>query len=200
MFLNKVASFRKGPFIVILFNCLHVSKNIKTRDYSIVYYSQVRKSDIFLRPPKAFCLDGSCALEWKRLDVDCPPAACPPCQYSCPKTSNQVMTSCDVMMSHITWHHIKWCEPALSTHLKILKSCFSTDLDLWPRPSNSSEILSRSTPPPNFGSAGQTVQPGECWQTHRRDRFYTLGRWRRREWIEMIALIYSYNSFFPIQF
>ena len=39
--------------------------------------------------------------------------------------------------------------------------------DLWPWPSNSSEILSRSTPPSNVGSLCQTVQPGERWQTHR---------------------------------
>ncbi len=38
--------------------------------------------------------------------------------------------------------------------------------DLWPWPSNLSEILSRSTPPPNFWSVCQTVRLWESWQTH----------------------------------
>ena len=59
--------------------------------------------------------------------------------------------------------------------------------DLWPWPCNLSEILSRSIPPLNLESVRSTVQPGERWQTdrqthtHRRDRFHTLNRWRRRE-------------------
>ncbi len=57
--------------------------------------------------------------------------------------------------------------------------------DLWPWPSNSSEISSWSTRAPNFGLVCQTVQSWESWQTHtqtdRRDRFYTLDRWRGRE-------------------
>ncbi len=59
--------------------------------------------------------------------------------------------------------------------------------DLWPWPSNLSEILSRSIP--NFATVSQTVQPWECWltdgHTHRHtdtlDRFYTLDCWRRRK-------------------
>ncbi len=40
-----------------------------------------------------------------------------------------------------------------------------SDCDLWPWPLNSSEILSRSTPLPNFGSVHQSVHPWECWLT-----------------------------------
>ncbi len=57
--------------------------------------------------------------------------------------------------------------------------------DLWPWLSNLSEILSRAMFLPNCRSVAQTVQPWERWQTdtqtHRRDRFYTLDRWRGRE-------------------
>ena len=125
-----------------------------------------------------------------------PPATCPPCQYTCPKvvkecqdvtpwrhmTSNGVichdkmdvcylhrshhqifnLASPDVMTSHdllLLWQNVQ-----ILTHLKLRKSRFST----WrPWPLNSSEILSSSTRPANFGSVCQTVQPWESSQTDR---------------------------------
>ncbi len=81
----------------------------------------------------------------------------------------------------MSWHHaVTWrdvifyviiCHDKMnlyrSTHQKLQNHVFQHgDLDLWPWPSNSSEILSESTPIPNFGSVRQTVQPRESWQTH----------------------------------
>ncbi len=118
--------------------------------------------------------------ENKQEDSWRPSRVMPPCQYSCPKTSNNVMLSCDVIWrDKVNMHR--------STHLKIRKSGFSTPrlwpLTLSPWPSNSSEIFSMSTSP----SVCQTVWLGERWltdtlaHTHRPDRFYTFDRWCGRE-------------------
>ncbi len=109
------------------------------------------------------------------------------------------VTSCVVMV----WRHIKllymsWeSESTQVTPCETLKITFfnlvTLTFDLWPWHLDSSKILARSTPVPNFGCLRQTDQPWECWltdahthrhtatQTHRRDRFYTLYRWRGRE-------------------
>ena len=101
----------------------------------------------------------------------------------------------------ITWRHVTSWRHSVTSHDILCHDRESTwavpsqvskihvfqhgDLDLWPWPSNSSEILSRYICPPNFGSVLQTVRPWERWQTHtqthRRDRFHTLDRLRGRE-------------------
>ncbi len=48
------------------------------------------------------------------------------------------------------------------------------DLDLWPWPSNSSEIWWPLMCLPSFTSVGPTVQPAECKQTHRHTHRRTL--------------------------
>ncbi len=128
-----------------------------------------------------------------------PSATCPLCQYSCPK----FVKGCqDVMLWRhdvVPWRHdVPWpsCSDKLDLHntIKRLKITFfnmaTLNFDLWPWPSNSSETLSRSIMTLNFGSVRQTVRPWECQltdrhtrtHTHTRDRFYTLDRWRGREW------------------
>ncbi len=78
------------------------------------------------------------------------------------------------------WHHMTWqSEPAQVNPSENPKFTFSNlvtltfNLGTWP--SNSSEISSRSTSPPNF--AYVTVHLWDRWQisgrTHRRDQFYT---------------------------
>ncbi len=63
---------------------------------------------------------------------------------------------------------VTWGNLLRSTHLKIRKSLFSTQ-QLWPMTLIFELIwdLSRSIPPPNFGSICQTVQPWERWVTDR---------------------------------
>ncbi len=86
-----------------------------------------------------------------------------------------------------SWQNTKRLNPPETSEFTFFNLVTLT-FDLWPWPSKSSEILSRSMPPPNFaiGSLRQTVQPWERSQTdrhtHRRDWFYTLDRWRGREW------------------
>ncbi len=120
------------------------------------------------------------------------------------KSFNYVKTSCtwrhDVVPSRhmtswcdVTWRHFVMTECTninLSETSEITFFNLATlTFDLWPWPLNLAEIISRSFPLPNFVTLGQTVQPWERWltdtQTHRltdrRDRFYTLDRWRGRE-------------------
>ena len=127
----------------------------------------------------------------------------------------------DVKMSRrdVTWRHdvvlsrhmtlgvlTKWFCAIYIGHTieKVRKSRFfrmaTLTFDLWPWPSNSSEILSRSIPTPNFRSVAQSVQPWECWLTDRHthtqtdtpDRLYTLDRWRGREkLLYRIACLYT---------
>ncbi len=66
------------------------------------------------------------------------PGSCPPCQFSCPKTSR------DVMMSHhnVMWCHMTWQSESsqvnLSETTKITIFNLATlAFDLWPSPSNS---------------------------------------------------------------
>ena len=71
----------------------------------------------------------------------------------------------------------KWtCKPSQPTW-KSEKSRFfnlaTLTFDLWP---SNSEILSRSTPPPNFRSVRQMVQPGERWQTNTHTHTHTERR------------------------
>ncbi len=100
----------------------------------------------------------------------------------------------NVMLGHTRTCQMTWengcVQPKQVTPSKNLKITFfqSGALDLWPWPSNLSEILSQVIFTPNFRSVSQTVQPWERWQTdrqthththtHRRDRFYTLDRWK----------------------
>ncbi len=98
-----------------------------------------------------------------------------------PQTSNDVMTS----HRDVTWrqdvmpsYDVTWRQDVTPSYVMTKWTCTgqaiwrsgnyvfqSSDLDLWPWPSNSSEILSRSTLLPNFGSVCQRVQPWERWQT-----------------------------------
>ncbi len=52
-------------------------------------------------------------LKWKRLNVDVPPAPCPPCQYSCPKVVSILAqkSSRDVKTSH---HNVTWCHDVVA--------------------------------------------------------------------------------------
>ncbi len=123
-----------------------------------------------------------------------PPATCL-CQYSCPK-SRQRMLRCRAVTSwrdvtllpkDIKWRDIMkllhmtsyWMTKRTCTDQPIWKSenhVFQpSDLDLWPWPSNLSEILSRSIPPLNLESVRSTVQPGERWQTDRQTDTHTDG-------------------------
>ncbi len=95
-------------------------------------------------------------------------------------------------VTHLWWCTFRW---HCMTEQKPLigKSRFfnlvTFTFDLWPWPSNSAEILSRSLCLPIFVSICQTVQPRERWitdrHTHRQTdtpgRFCALDRWRGRE-------------------
>ncbi len=124
--------------------------------------------------------------KWKRLSVDTPPASCPPCHYFCPKDLLTLIgTSRDVTA---VWHdmlcHNKVDCTLIFTFYMPRKSRFfdlvTLAFDLWPWVSNSSEILSRYTPPPIFVSVCQTVWPWECSQTDGRDRKHYFDRFRGR--------------------
>ncbi len=68
------------------------------------------------------------------------------------KKLSHAVTSRDVMtLHHMMSYDIGYDKVNLlrSTYLKIRKSPSDLDLDPWPWPSNLSEILSRSIPPPN---------------------------------------------------
>ncbi len=101
-----------------------------------------------------FDLKSLCALstkqKWKRLSVDAPPALCPPCQYTCPKVSQQAYLQCmiwfDVVTSrcYILWlHGVTSCDTTchdreatqvnLSETPKITVLNMATlTFDLWP--------------------------------------------------------------------
>ncbi len=108
----------------------------------------------------------------------------------------RTVTSRDVTWRQVSWQTGSVIHPSETSEITFFNLATLT-FDLWPWPSNSSEILSRSTPPPNFGSVCQTVQPWERSQTDtrththtdRRDRFYTLDRWRGREICTLISLL-----------
>ena len=121
-----------------------------------------------------------------------PPAMCPLCQYSCPK----VVKGCQDVTPwrHVTsWrlavtsHDIRWhdkmslCNLHRSHHKKMSENhvfffkMASLTFDLWPWPSNLSEILSKAMFLPNFRSVSQTVQLWEHWQTHRQTDRHTDG-------------------------
>ncbi len=106
-----------------------------------------------------------------------PPASCPLCQCFCRKMSSwsrhnimawrHMTLWCHSVISRdmMSWHDVRWRHDRIYkdlTHQKLRKSRFSS---WWPWPSNSSEILSMSMPPPNFGSLCQTVRQWEGLQT-----------------------------------
>ncbi len=109
------------------------------------------------------------------------------------KSSTDVKTSCRSTMTSycdVTWRHdvMLWCHMTsgvMTNWLCVIHPSETSEItffnlatltfDLWPWPSNSSEILSRSMPPPNFGSVCQTVQPLERWMTDRRTHGHTDG-------------------------
>ena len=83
-------------------------------------------------------------------------------QFNWPMTSHHDMTSHRIR-SNVP--HIKIEIVSRLTRLKLWKITFfnlvTLTFDLWPWPSNSSEMLSSSTAPLNFRSVPQTVQPVE---------------------------------------
>ncbi len=123
---------------------------------------------------------------WKRRSVGVPSRDVPSLSLSLFQTKSpsnshgDVVWRWDVMVtSHdvvTSWRDVRW--PVLSwqnvqrlTHQKLWKITFfnlvTLTFDLWPWPSNSSEILPRSITKPNFATVCQTVQPWEHSQTHR---------------------------------
>ncbi len=112
------------------------------------------------------------------------------------------VTSRDVTWRHdiTVWRHMTFHVMTVSlhgpSHQKYRKFTFSNmatlTFDLWPWPSNSSEILSRYIHPPNLGPYFKPFsresadrQTDTHTQTHRRDRFHTLDRLRGREQCSM---------------
>ena len=74
-------------------------------------------------------------------------------------TSCQAMTSSGVTPCRMTsWQNIQKVNPSETLEITFFNLVTLT-FDLWPW--NSSKILSRSMPPPNFGSLRQTIQSGE---------------------------------------
>ncbi len=86
----------------------------------------------------------------------------------------------------VTWHHMtsqlmscvftKWICAIYTGHTgpKITFFNMATlTFDLWPWPSNSSKIFSRSMSLPIFGSVCQTIQPWERWITDRQTDTHT---------------------------
>ncbi len=107
--------------------------------------------------------------KWKRLSVDAPSRDVPSLSVFLPKSRQRMsrrhvtswrraVTSRDV---GCPTHDVIWYEPAqvnLSENPKIMFFKLATlTFDLWPWPSNLSEILSRSIPPPNFESIRSTL-------------------------------------------
>ncbi len=110
-----------------------------------------------------------------------------PCDVHAMTSRRDVTWRYDVMWRHdiTVWHHMTSYVMTVSlhgpSHQKCRKFTFSNmatlTFDLWPWPSNSSKILSRSTYPQNFGSVCHSVHPWERWltdrhtdaQTHRTD-------------------------------
>ncbi len=130
-----------------------------------------------------------------------PPATCPLCQYSCP---NVIKWCQDIMLwRHVTpWRHAVTShnvlchnKKALSNlhrthHKNVLKSRF---LKWRPWPMTLTFKLVRDFVKVNIStkfcvrnSNGTAVRVLTNWRTHThtdtRDRFYTLDRWRGREW------------------
>ncbi len=67
-----------------------------------------------------------------------PLASCPPCQYSCPKMSNDVML----------WRRMTWQRETAQVKPSENHIFQPSDLDFWP--ANTYERFLRSTPLPNF--------------------------------------------------
>ena len=126
-------------------------------------------------------------------------------------TSRDVMTSyCDVTWRHaVTSYDVRLQSgttqdnPSGTPENDVFNMATLT-FDLWPWPSNLAEILPRSITTPNFVTLGQTVRLWERSltdrQTHthteRRDPFYTLDRWRWREW--SMNLLAKTRSFYHL--
>ncbi len=86
-------------------------------------------------------------------------------------TSRDVMSWCH-MTSGVMTNWLCVIQPSETLEITFFNLATLT-FDLWPWPSNSFEILSRSMPPPNFGSVCQTVQPWERWLTDRQTDTHT---------------------------
>ncbi len=87
-----------------------------------------------------------------------PPATCPPCHYSKQKVLLAVIFPVCSKYNCSLW---------LKDTSKITFCNLTTlTFDLWPWPSNSSEMLLRYTPTPNYRPVCQRVQTWECWQTN----------------------------------
>ncbi len=101
-------------------------------------------------------------MKWKRLSVDEPSHDVPSLSIFLPKSRQRMSRRHVTSWSYTTWCHMIWqSEPAqvnLSENPKITFFNLATlTFDLWPWPLNLSEILSRSTPPPNFESIRSTI-------------------------------------------
>ncbi len=88
----------------------------------------------------------------------------------------------DIMRSHhnVTWHHMTWqSESAQVNPSETPKITFfnlaTLTFDLWPWPSNSSEIYLRSIPILNYRSVRETVRSWERQLTDRRTHTETHG-------------------------
>ncbi len=95
--------------------------------------------------------------------------------------SRDVVTSCrDILCHHISWQN----ESIQVNQSETPKSHFTTWLP-WHLTYDLGLDIIRVNPYTKFWVRTSTVQPRESWQMHtqtdRRDRFYTLDRWRRRE-------------------
>ena len=71
--------------------------------------------------------------------------------------------------------------------------------DLWPWPSNSSEILSRSIPIWNFVSICQAVWPWERWRTDRRKHGKTDRRTDGNTGPILLPRLLTYRSIFSVR-
>ncbi len=128
----------------------------------------------------------------------------------CALTRRALLVSILAQKSHImtSWHHVVTSRDVETTHHDILchHNYYMYVMTKWictGQPIRTSKItffnMASLTfdlpthprycqgrhPYEEFGSVCQTVQPWESWQTHtqtdRRERFYTLDRWRGRE-------------------
>ena len=125
----------------------------------------------------------------------CPPVTCPLSQYCCPKVIKgchhaDVMPWCHMMSGIMTkWlcaiyicHTIRddikrsqcYFNLNMSHHKKKSENhaLRNGSLDLWPWPSNLSEMLSKAMFLPYCRSVAQMVQPCEHWQTDRHTHTY----------------------------
>ncbi len=119
--------------------------------------------------------------------LTCPPATCPLSQYSCPKVVSRrhaVTSWCRAVTSGVMtkWLCAIYIGHTIGKSRKITFFKIATlTFDLWPWPSNLSEVLSKAMFLPNFRSVAQTVQSWERWQTDRQTDAHT-------DWTDSIPL------------